>query len=109
LAVFGSPTRVDGRLFYADLTTGQIKYFTSPQFDSDTLPDGTVIPALPNNLTIHGFGQDSAGELYLMVTNTAANGTGGIVYRLTVVPEPATALLAILATVLAACTRRSRR
>jgi glucose/arabinose dehydrogenase len=109
LALTGSPTRVDGRLFYADLTTGQIKYFTSTQFDTDTLPDSSVIPVLPNNLTIHGFGQDSSGELYVMVTNTAANGTGGIVYKLSVVPEPATALLAILAIALAACIRRSRR
>src|SRR4051812_27871291 len=97
LALTGSPTRVDGRLFYADLTTGQIKSFISPQFDSDTLSDGTVIPVLPNNLTVHGFGQDSNGELYIMVTNTAANGTGGIVYKLAAVPEPATAVLAIAA------------
>jgi len=47
--------------------------------------------------TVHGFGQDSNGELYAMVTNTASNGTGGIVYKLTVVPEPATAVLAIAA------------
>ena len=46
------------------------------------MADSTVIPVLPNNLTIHGFGQDSNGELYAMVTNTAANGTGGIVYKL---------------------------
>ena len=110
LALTGSPTRIDGRLFYADPTTGQIKSFISPQFDSDTLPDNTVIPVLPNNLTVHGFGQDSNGELYAMVTNTAANGTGGIVYKLTLaVPEPATALLAILAIALAGCTKRSRR
>jgi glucose/arabinose dehydrogenase len=111
LALTGSPSRVDGRLFYADLTTGQIKYFTSPQFDTDTLADNSVIPVLANNLTIHGFGQDANGELYAMVTNTAANGTGGIVYKLTLatVPEPTTALLAILAIGLAACTRRSRR
>jgi glucose/arabinose dehydrogenase len=97
LALTGSPSRVDGRLFYADLTTGLIKSFLSSQFDSDTLADSTVIPVLANNLTIHGFGQDSNGELYLMVTNTAANGTGGIVYKLSVVPEPATSVLAITA------------
>ncbi len=109
LALTGSPTRLDGRLFYADLTTGLIRSFLSSQFDSDVLPDTTVIPVLPNNLTIHGFGQDNNGELYIMATNSAANGTGGIVYRLTAVPEPATALLAILAIALAACTKRSRR
>jgi uncharacterized protein (DUF736 family) len=37
---------------------------------------------LPNNLTVHGFGQDASGELYALVTNTSANGTGGIVYKL---------------------------
>ena len=30
------------------------------------------------------------GELYALVTNTPANGTGGIVYQITAVPEPAT-------------------
>src|SRR5206468_11107784 len=37
---------------------------------------------LPNGLTVHGFGEDGNGELYALVTNTPANGTGGIVYRL---------------------------
>ncbi len=37
---------------------------------------------LPNGLTVHGFGQDADGELYALVTNTSANGTGGIVYKL---------------------------
>ncbi len=111
LALTGSPTRIDGRLFYADLTTGEIKSFLSPQFDTDTLPDNTVIPVLPNNLTVHGFGQDSNGELYAMVTNSAANGTGGIVYKLTLapVPEPATLILAFTAFVFAAWPRLSRR
>ncbi len=31
---------------------------------------------------MHGFGQDADGELYALVTNTSANGTGGIVYKL---------------------------
>jgi hypothetical protein len=35
----------------------------------------------------HGFGEDSAGELYALVTNTPANGTGGLVYKFTPVPE----------------------
>jgi hypothetical protein len=44
---------------------------------------------------VHGFGEDAAGELYALscmhsVTTTPANGTGGIVYQITAVPEPAT-------------------
>lgn len=80
LAIRGGP-RVDGRLFYGDLETGQIFEFLLPQFAGDQLPNG---------LTVHGFGEDAAGELYAMVTNTPANGNGGIVYMLTPVPEPAT-------------------
>jgi glucose/arabinose dehydrogenase len=86
LALRTAPTRADGRLFYADLATAQIKEFLLPQFANGVLPNG---------LTVHGFGQDGNGELYAMVTNTPANGTGGIVYKLTAVPEPATAVLAI--------------
>ncbi|HEX9047857.1 MAG TPA: glucose dehydrogenase, partial [Verrucomicrobiae bacterium] len=37
---------------------------------------------LPNQLTVHGFAQDAAGELYVLVTNTSANGNGGGVYKL---------------------------
>ncbi|CAD5373242.1 putative PEP-CTERM exosortase interaction domain-containing protein [Rubrivivax sp. A210] len=83
LALRAAPTRVDGRLFYADLETGLIREFLLPSFANGILPNG---------LTVHGFGQDAAGELYAMVTNTPASGLGGIVYRLTLapVPEPAT-------------------
>lgn len=80
LAIRGGP-RVDGRLFYGDLETGQIFEFLLPQFAGDQLPD---------SLTVHGFGEDAAGELYAMVTNTPANGNGGIVYMLAAVPEPST-------------------
>lgn len=73
LALHRSPARADGRLFSADLQTGLIHVFYLPQF-------GTQI--LANGLTVHGFGQDAAGELYVLVTNTSANGTGGIVYKL---------------------------
>ena len=79
LAIRNAPPRVDGRLFYADLATGQIFEFKIPQFLNDQLPNG---------LTVHGFGQDGNGELYAMVTNTPANGTGGIVYKFVPVPEP---------------------
>ena len=73
LALRNAPVRADGRLFYADLQTGLIKAFPLPQFG------GTAI--LPNGLTVHGFGEDADGELYALVTNTSANGTGGIVYK----------------------------
>ena len=94
----GNP-RVDGRLFYADLETGEIKEFLLPQFANDKLPDG---------LTVHGFGQDGNGELYAMVTNTPPNGTGGIVYQFVAVPEPTAWLLAALAVAVAGAMRRQR-
>ncbi|OYU97909.1 MAG: hypothetical protein CFE45_18540 [Burkholderiales bacterium PBB5] len=71
--------RLDGRLFYADLVTGEIKEFLIPQFSNNRLPGG---------LTVHGFGEGADGELYALATNTSANGTGGIVYRIAAVPEP---------------------
>jgi glucose/arabinose dehydrogenase len=86
LALVGTPTRVDGRLFYADLVTGEIKEFMSPDL---TGPNGTF----PLQQTVHGFGQDANGELYALATNTPANGTGGVVYMLTGVPEPSTFVL----------------
>lgn len=87
LALRGSPVRADGRLFYADLTSGEIKEFLLPQFAAGTLPNG---------LTVHGFGEDGNGELYAMVTNSPANGTGGIVYKFAPVPEPAGIALAAM-------------
>ena len=80
LALRGQPVRADGRLFYADLTTGIINEFLLPQFAGGQLPNG---------LTVHGFGEDGSGELYALVTNSPANGTGGIIYKLVAVPEPA--------------------
>jgi len=79
LALRNAPPRVDGRLFYADLADGTIKEFLLPQFGNGTLPNG---------LTVHGFGQGPDGELYVMATNTPSNGTGGIVYLISPVPEP---------------------
>jgi len=73
LAIRNAPPRVDGRLFYADLATGLIKEFRLSQFAAGILPNG---------LTVHGFGEDADGELYALVTNTAADGVGGIVYKL---------------------------
>jgi len=74
LALRSSPVRADGRLFYADLQTGLISVFQLSQFGSEILPNG---------LTVHGFGQDADGELYVLVTNTSANGSGGILYKIT--------------------------
>jgi glucose/arabinose dehydrogenase/plastocyanin len=74
LALKTAPVRADGRLFYADLQTGQIKAFPLVQFGGSAI--------LPNGLTVHGFGQDADGELYALVTNTSANGSGGVVYKL---------------------------
>lgn len=79
LALRTSPVRADGRLFYADLETGIISEFLLPQFANGVLPNG---------LTVHGFGEDSSGEIYAMVTNTPANGAGGIVYKLEAIPTP---------------------
>ena len=73
LALIPSPVRINGRIFYADLQTGQLNVFTLPQFNSEILPDGQ---------TVHGFGQDGNGELYAMATSTPPNGTGGVVYKL---------------------------
>ncbi len=99
LALRNAPPRVDGRLFYADLDTGIINEFLLPQFSTTFLPNG---------LTVHGFGEDASGELYALVTNTPSNGTGGIVYAIRPVPEPAgTALLILGSVALAARRRRS--
>jgi len=101
LALVGSPVRANGRLFYADLDTGVINEFLLPDFAGGILPNG---------LTVHGFGQDASGELYAMVTNTPANGTGGIVYELVpFVPEPGTAGLLGIAIFGAIQRRASRR
>jgi hypothetical protein len=66
--------RADGRLSYADLQAGTLNAFPQFQFGGSAV--------LPNGLTVHGFAQDADGELYALVTNTSANGTGGIVYKL---------------------------
>ncbi|HJQ81142.1 MAG TPA: PQQ-dependent sugar dehydrogenase, partial [Lacipirellulaceae bacterium] len=95
----GGQPRIDGRLFYADLQTAEIKEFLIPQFIDDKLPDG---------LTVHGFGEDGNGEIYAMVTNTPPNGTGGIVYQFLPIPEPATAIIVLAALAMCAGIRRGR-
>jgi glucose/arabinose dehydrogenase len=100
LALRNLPPRVDGRLFYADLETGEIWEFLLPEFAGGNLPDG---------LTVHGFGEDAAGELYALVTNTPPNGAGGIVFQISPVPEPATwASLGLGALMVLAIARRRR-
>ena len=76
LALHNLPPRADGRLFYADLTNGKIEEFLLPQFSNGILPNG---------LTIHGFGENTDGEIYILATNTPSNGTGGVIYLI----EPA--------------------
>lgn len=98
LALRNAPPRVDGRLFYADMETGLINEFLLPEFANGKLPNG---------LTVHGFGEDAAHELYALVTNTSANGTGGIVYRIAPVPLPAAWISFGLGAL--ALTRRVRR
>jgi glucose/arabinose dehydrogenase len=100
LAIRNAPPRVDGRLFYADLVTGVINEFRIPQFVNDQLP---------NQVTVHGFGEDGRGELYALVTNTPANGTGGIVYKFVRIPEPGACALAAIAACGLAIARRRRR
>ncbi len=73
---FASPS---GRLFYGDLATGQINQL--------------IIGAGNRNLGIYlkGFGQDANGELYVLgSTVLGPSGTGGVVYQIVQVPEPAT-------------------
>ncbi|HXE56027.1 MAG TPA: PQQ-dependent sugar dehydrogenase, partial [Tepidisphaeraceae bacterium] len=62
----------NGRLFYADLSTGQIQ-----EFNMDA----------PLGMWLKGFGEDANGELYaLATTNLGPSGTTGVV--LAIVPEP---------------------
>ena len=73
LALHNSPARADGRLFYADLTSGKIEEFLLPQFAGGILPNG---------LTVHGFGESADDEIYALATNTPSSGTGGVIYAI---------------------------
>jgi glucose/arabinose dehydrogenase len=99
LALIGSPVRINGRLFYADLQSGQINEFVLPQFAGNIMPDDE---------TVHGFGQDADGNLYVMATNTAPNGAGGVVYEI-VVPEPASFCAIALGMLAFGMSRRLRK
>jgi len=76
---FGAPA---GRLFYADLDTGQIYEFLLGPDD------------LPLGLFVKGIGRDADGELYVLASSALGpGGSSGVVLK--IVPEPATiALLA---------------
>ena len=99
------PVRVNKRVNERGLATAVLTGFG--MFGAFILLPQFAAGILPNGLTVHGFGEDSAGELYAMVTNTPANGSGGIVYKFTAIPEPATLGLAGAA-LLAAASRRRR-
>ncbi len=81
--------RADGRMFYADMSTGIINEFFLGQFANGLLPNGE---------TLHGFGQDGNGELYAMVQarNVASGGSVAKIYAITV-PEPSSGILLLIA------------
>jgi glucose/arabinose dehydrogenase len=84
--VFGDFSRAfstpDGRLFVADLFTGQI----------EELLVGRTGQSL--GLFVKGLGQDHNGELYLLATTTLGpNGDSGVVLKIAPVPTDVTAVL----------------
>lgn len=91
-----------GRLFYGDLTTGEIL-----EFRLDT--------GAPLGLYVKGFGEDENGELYLLGgTNLGPfrdeNGQGfGVALRFSPVPEPNTALFTCIVIGLMAIRRKKQR
>jgi autotransporter-associated beta strand protein len=70
-----------GRLFYADLTTGQVNTLVLPNSSAGNLPGG---------LSVHGFGQDASGNLFVLATTSAPSGTGGGVYEIIHTPAALT-------------------
>jgi autotransporter-associated beta strand protein len=69
--VFGdlSNGSANGRLFYSDLSTGQIKEFKL---------------SAPFGKWLKGFGQDANGEIYVLAgSNEGPSGTGGVVQEIT--------------------------
>ncbi len=72
--VFGDE---NGRLFYADLTSGQVNSLVLPNSSAGNLPNG---------LSLHGFGQDASGNLFVLATTSAPSGTGGVVMEIAHTP-----------------------
>ena len=71
----------NGRLFYADLSTGQINEFNM---------------SAPLGLWLKGLGEDASGEIYALAsTNLGPAGNTGVVFE--IVPEPASGILMLLA------------
>jgi glucose/arabinose dehydrogenase len=69
----------NGRLFYSNLSTGQINEFQLNQ---------------PLGAWLKGFGQDANGEIYVLDSaNLGPAGTTGGVFEITAVPEPTSAAL----------------
>lgn len=82
-----------GRLFYADLATGDIREFLLGAQD------------LPLGMFVKGFGEDASGELYLLAgTNLGPFGDDGMAFR--IVPAPGT--VGLLVPALLAAWRRRR-
>lgn len=82
-----------GRLFYGDLTTGQINELA-------------LASGLPLGIFVKGMSQGPNGEVYLMASTTLApTGTTGQIFE--IVPEPTTLAAALGAGML--FTRRTRR
>ncbi len=70
----------NGRLFYSDLSTGQINEFNMNA---------------PLGMWLKGFGEDANGEIYVMAsTNLGPSGTTGVMFE--IVPEPASLGFALL-------------
>lgn len=79
---FGDP---NGRLFYADLETGEINEFALG------LDDRAL------GLYLKGFGQDANGELYVLGSvSLGPSGSTGQVLRIVPIPEPASLLSSLL-------------
>jgi hypothetical protein len=82
----------NGRLFYADLSSGQIESFGLPT---------------PLGMWLKGFGEDANGEIYVMASSILGPaGNSGVVYE--IVPEPTSAALGLMTLVPVLC-RRARR
>jgi glucose/arabinose dehydrogenase len=80
----------NGRIFYADLATGQIN-----EFNLDA----------PLGRWLKGLGQDQSGEIYVLASsNLGPTGTTGVVMEL--VPEPTTAAIMSLCALALLCRRR---